>query len=160
MKFPSNAMTGIKPLFKSMRYKKKGWRHKLISWRTRSFAAMLVECKEPLQQAPASAQIHAHFQVPAQDSELFCSAMYFSSMTFLLWLRSPFTNQICPFSVTGLSSSSTDSSFGSWKSLISKLAPASLRAFPGFLVVRPTTGMPAATPARIPDAESLTKPTK
>ena len=51
-------------------------------------------------------------------------------------------------------------SFGSSKSLITKEAPASSSNFSGFLVPTPTTGIPAATPALTPDAESLTTKTK
>lgn len=89
--------------------------------------------------------VSCHFQ---GSSQVICSDSYYDCTAI--------TDQTCPFSFPGLISSSTDSSFGSWKSSISRLAPASLSAFPGFLVVRPTTGTPAATPARIPDAESLT----
>uniref|UniRef100_A0A0A9GB56 Uncharacterized protein n=1 Tax=Arundo donax TaxID=35708 RepID=A0A0A9GB56_ARUDO len=37
---------------------------------------------------------------------------------------------------------------------MSKVAPASSSDFSGFLVATPTTGIPAATPARMPEAES------
>lgn len=40
---------------------------------------------------------------------------------------------------------------------MSSAAPASSKEFSGFLVAKPTTGIPAATPARIPEGESYTQ---